>query len=168
MVWIQLLKYRCFGKIRQISILNYLSYDKKKAIEVLNKEVGWEFYGEKHYESVFTRFYQGYILPKKFGIDKRRLYFSTLICSGQISRKEALKLMKERPYKDSLLLQKDKKYILSKLGFTEGEFEKYLFSPSVSHTFYSSSEWIYKLLRKLRNGIAPNRGLQEEYVLLGV
>ncbi|MCK4445459.1 MAG: hypothetical protein KAW56_00085 [Candidatus Marinimicrobia bacterium] len=67
--------------------------------------------------------------------------------------------MKERPYKDSLLLQKDKKYILSKLGFTEGEFEKYLFSPSVSHTFYSSSEWIYKLLRKLRNGIAPNRGL---------
>jgi len=77
--------------IEVFSPLNYVSYIKSQAKQVLINELGWIDYGGKHYESIFTRFYQGYILPRKFHVDKRRAHFSTLINSGQMTREQALK-----------------------------------------------------------------------------
>ncbi len=79
-----------FMKMKYISPLNYIEYDKKKVKEIIMKEYGWRDYGGKHYESVFTRFYQGYILPEKFKVDKRKAHLSNLIFSGQLTMEEAL------------------------------------------------------------------------------
>ena len=68
-------------------MLDYLDYDKQPTKRLLIDKYGWEDYGGKHYESVYTRFYQGWILPDKFGYDKRRMHLSTLICSGQMTRR---------------------------------------------------------------------------------
>ena len=66
-------------------------------MQTLERELGWKYYGWKHYESIYTRFYQGYILPKKFGYDKRKSHLSSLICSGEMTREEALEELKKEP-----------------------------------------------------------------------
>ena len=101
-------------KIRQVPFLNYIEYNKEEAKRLLTKEIGWRDYGGKHYESVWTRFYQGYYLPRKFGFDKRRAHLSTLICSGQIRREEAL-LEMEKPAYDPKLLAEDMQYVIKKV-----------------------------------------------------
>ncbi len=147
-IWLRLIH-----GIRWVSILDYFTYNKTEASEILNKEIGWRPYEKKHYESVFTRFYQGYILPEKFKIDKRRLHYSTLICSGQMSRDEALELMNKNPYDSLSLLEEDKNYILKKLGFTPEYFVQYLDSALVEHTHYPSDSGIYKVLLNIKNYI---------------
>ena len=87
-----------FKNIRWISFLDFIDFNKEEAIKDLEANFGYKRYPYKHYESIFTRFYQGYILPKKFGIDKRKLHLSTLIASGQITRDESIKILKEIPY----------------------------------------------------------------------
>ena len=123
-------------KIKGINILDYVDYNKLKAKDILKEELSWKDYGEKHYESIFTRFYQGYILPRKFGIDKRRAHLSNLICSGQITRKEAIDKLKENPYSSKKLLEEDKDYVLSRLGFSKDEFEKIMSEKPKSHLDY--------------------------------
>src|SRR5688572_29325945 len=76
--------------VKTVYMLNYMNYDKKQAKQEIMAKLDWRDYGGKHYESVFTRFYQGYILPKKFGIDKRKAHLTNLICCGQITREQAL------------------------------------------------------------------------------
>src|SRR5665648_29281 len=96
-------RYIYFTLIRRMIIinpLNYINYLKDDAIEILKREVGWQYYGGKHYESRFTKFFQSYYLPLKFNYDKRRAHLSSLIISGQITRAEALKRMKEDLYSD--------------------------------------------------------------------
>src|SRR5882757_6727466 len=83
--------YSAVLKLSPVSILNYVPYNKKEIKELITRELDWRDYGGKHYESIFTKFYQAYILPEKFKIDKRKAHLSTLICSGQLSREEALK-----------------------------------------------------------------------------
>lgn len=126
-----------YGHIKFISMLDYLSYDKEMAKKELTSKFGWKDYGGKHFESVFTRFYQGYILPLKFGVDKRKAHLSSLICSGQISRDEALNLMNHNPYLEQQA-DEDKEYVLKKLGFSEEEFEAYMKQPIHSHFDYPS------------------------------
>ncbi len=140
------LKYRFIDGIKWVSLLDYLTYDGDEAIHILNKEINWRKYEKKHYESIFTRFYQGYILPKKFNVDKRKVHYSTLICSGQMTRERACELMKNDPYDDEQLLKEDKEYVLKKLGLSNEEFEKYINSPSVPHSCYPSNERIYRQL----------------------
>lgn len=140
------LKYRFIDGIKWVSLLDYLTYNWDEAIQVLNKEIDWRNYEKKHYESIFTRFYQGYILPTKFNVDKRKVHYSTLICSGQMARERAYELMKNDPYDDEQLLKEDKEYVLKKLGLNNEEFEEYINSPSVPHSYYSSNEWIYQQL----------------------
>ncbi len=128
---------------RWISVLNYVDYVKKDAMMILEKELDWKYYGGKHYESIYTRFYQGYILPKKFGFDKRRTHLSSLICSGQISREEALEELKNETY--PLELQKqDREYVIKKLGITEKDFEEIMGLPLKSYWDYPSYGNIYK------------------------
>ena len=141
---LQLKSYPILSKLRRayiqfqrpftnIKLLNYLHYDKKKAKEEIIKELGWRDYGGKHYESVFTRFYQGYILPEKFKIDKRKAHLSNLIFAGQLTKEQALEELKQ-PIYDEEQKNIDKEFALKKLGFTEQEFEAYIKAPAVPHT----------------------------------
>lgn len=125
-----------------IGILNYLDYDKRKAMQVLEKELGWTYYGGKHYESVYTRFYQGYLLPKKFGYDKRKTHLSSLVCSGEITRKEALETLMEETYPESLQ-KEDLDYVIKKFGLTYEAFESIMRLPKKSRRDYPSQRWVY-------------------------
>lgn len=115
--------------------LNKINYSKDEAMEVLKKEFNWEYYGEKHYESIFTKFYQAYVLPTKFGVDKRKVHLSAQIRNGEISIAEALKLL-EKPLYDETTLKIDKEFVLKKLGFTEKEFDEMMLQKPVPHDVF--------------------------------
>ncbi|MGR3173263.1 MAG: N-acetyl sugar amidotransferase [Candidatus Scalindua sp.] len=122
--------------IKQIKIvrpLNYINYNCEETKNEIINELGWRDYGGKHCESIFTKFYQRYILPEKFNIDKRRAHLSTLICSNQISRENALNEISFPPYKEENLFEADYDYVLKKFGFTETEFQLIMNSPIRSH-----------------------------------
>lgn len=137
-----------FKKIQTIEILNYLDYDKNKAKQIIAQELDWKDYARKHGESRFTRFYQEYILPKKFGIDKRRAHLSALICAGQITREKALEELKKPLYNEEEL-RIEKEYVLKKFGLNEKEFEEIMNSPTKSHYDYKSSDKLFRFLKKI-------------------
>ena len=120
-----------------VSLLNHLSYRKTDAIETLKAKLGWQYYGGKHYESIFTKFYQAYILPAKFGVDKRRTHLSDLIMNAEITRDEAFRELEKPLYSESDLVQ-DREYVCKKLGFSADEFDRYIKAPPLSHFDYSS------------------------------
>lgn len=128
-----------YRPVQPVKLLNYMDYDKKAAKKAIVEELDWRDYGGKHYESVFTRFYQGYILPMKFGIDKRKAHLSNLVFSGQITKEQALEELKE-PIYPAELLETDKEFVLKKLGMSEKEFAEYLEQPGVPHTNYKVTE----------------------------
>jgi N-acetyl sugar amidotransferase len=129
-VW-QALYYRRKG-ITDVRILELIAYKKAAALKLLSDEFGWTYYGGKHYESVFTRFYQGYILPSKFGIDKRKAHLSNLICNGEITRVDAQNELSKPPYEPDRQ-RADKRYVAKKLGWSEAEFEDILARPPRRH-----------------------------------
>jgi N-acetyl sugar amidotransferase len=137
-------------RLRQIPFLNYLNYDKVRAKEVLSRELGWRDYGGKHYESIWTRFFQGHYLPTKFGFDKRRAHFSSLICSGGMTREEAVKALEDPPY-PSGLLEEDTRFVLKKLGLTEQQFKDIVASPAQEHTVYPSHVFLFETLAHFKN-----------------
>jgi N-acetyl sugar amidotransferase len=120
-----------------VELLDLANYNKTQALDVLKRECGWVYYGGKHYESVFTKFYQAYILPTKFGVDKRRVHFSALVRNGEMSRDAALAELEKPLYPPDELLQ-EKEYVLKKLGFTESEFDRLMAQPPVPHDYYRS------------------------------
>ena len=138
-----------------IRLLNYVSYVKKDAMKVLENELDWKYYGGKHHESRFTKFFQSYILPHKFGIDKRRAHLATLICSGEITRDEALAEL-AKPHCDNQSIQEDKSYICKKLGLSEIEFDDIMNLPPKSYKDYPNSEkflsFVYKIYYRLKGG----------------
>jgi N-acetyl sugar amidotransferase len=155
--------YMDIKSIQTVEPLNYVNYNVHDAKEVIAEELGWRDYGGKHYESVFTRFYQGHILPEKFGIDKRKAHLSTLICSGQLNREEALERLERSGY-DKRLLASDKEFVLKKLGFSERSFDKYIQAPRREHTEFKHEVGIWddlpwtrpfkpawKIIKKLRS-----------------
>lgn len=149
------LKWRISWKgIRSVSLLDYMHYDKEEAKSLITKELGWRDYGGKHYESVFTRFYQGFILPAKFGIDKRKAHLSNLICSGQITREQALGELKHPAYPDEIK-NSDYQFVLKKLGLTHHQFDGILKREVKKHSDYPVETDIYQRvppLRLLRGG----------------
>lgn len=124
-------------RVQSIQPLNYIDYNKEEAQQVIAKELGWRNYGGKHFESIITRFYQGYILPEKYGVDKRRAHLSTLIASGQITRDEALQELKN-PIYDPKMLAEDKTFVLKKLELSPEEFSAILATPARPHTDFDS------------------------------
>jgi N-acetyl sugar amidotransferase len=126
-----------FRKTQMITLLNYLSYQKKDAQNLLAEKYGWKNYGNKHNESVFTRFYQNYILPVKFNVDKRKTHLSSLICSGQITREDALNEINKKPWQSTEVLE-EKKYVIKKLGVSTEQFDKWMDEKPVSHFAYKS------------------------------
>ncbi len=119
-------------------ILNYIPYDKKEAKKTIIEKLEWRDYGGKHYESVFTRFYQGYILPEKFKVDKRKAHLSNIIFSGQITKQEALEELKQ-PIYPAELFSTDYEFAIKKLGFSNDEFQEYLKTPPVPHSKFAMS-----------------------------
>lgn len=131
------------------TLLYYMEYNKAQAKQYLIDVVGWRDYGGKHYESIFTRFYQGYVLNKKFGYDKRKAHLSSLICSGQISKKEAIEEL-QNPMINSDVLKDDLQFFLKKMEFTADEFQEIMNQKPVPHlAFKSYSTFEYSLLKKI-------------------
>lgn len=143
---------RFFEKYVNVRPLNYIQYNKEEALQTLERELGWRRYPGKHYESLFTKFYQAHILPTKFNIDKRKAHYSSLICSGQMTREEAVEKMKA-PLYDPKELAQDKEFVLKKLQMNADDFEKYLKTPAISHYEYKTDELTFKFLSKVRQAI---------------
>jgi len=129
--------------IRWVPILNYIDFNKADAKKFLMDELGWRDYGGKHYESIFTRFFHAYFLPKKFGYDLRKSYLSALICSGQISRNDALEELSHQPASDELLFQ-DREYVIKKLGLSHEEFDKILHETTKTYKDYQNNEKLWE------------------------
>ncbi len=127
------------SQFEYIQLLNLVDYNKFEVKKKLVSELSWKDYGGKHFESIFTRFYQGYILPNKFNIDKRVFHYSCLVQSEQITREQAIKLLQE-PIYDINLLESDKKYVLKKLNFNEATFEEYMRAPIRKHNEFKSEQ----------------------------
>lgn len=134
-------------KIKFVKILNYYPYNKQEAIELLKREFDWTPYSGKHFESTFTKFFQTYILPKKFGFDKRKPHLASLILSGQMTREEALRIMDTENYPADEL-QRDKEFVLKKWNMSDLEFEKVMHEKPHSHRDYPSNRFIFENLRK--------------------
>lgn len=132
--------------------LNWIEYNKDAAKEELKQQLGWRDYGGKHYESIFTKFYQAHILPTKFHIDKRRAHLSTLINSGQMTREDALREL-QKPLYDSQELVADTEYVCKKLGFSREEFEIYLKTPPRSHYEFASDQKLFDVLNWFRQKV---------------
>jgi hypothetical protein len=115
----------------------------------MKEHYGYKIYPYKHYESVFTRFYQGYILPKKFNVDKRLLHFSALVMSDQITREEALERLKIIAYPSVEDLENDKRYFLKKMKWEPEDLDKYLSRSEVLHNVYPSEETVWELIIKV-------------------
>ena len=112
----------------------------------LQKKYGYRPYPYKHYESVFTRFYQGYILPQKFGIDKRKIHLSTLIISGQMTRDQALNLIAESPYSNAESLKNDMLFFLKKMNWQINDLDNYTARVPRSHLMFHNELFYYEKL----------------------
>lgn len=133
--------------IQWASYLDFYDYKKDEALDILEVEYSYKRYPYKHYESIFTRFYQGYLLPTKFGVDKRKLHLATLVMSGQMSRVEALARLQESPYPSAEGLDVDRKYFLKKMGWSETDLETYLRRPGKPHDAYPSEKLLWDWLK---------------------
>jgi len=126
-------------RIERFPLLNYIDFNKMEAMEIMKKELKWTPYGGKHYESIYTRFYQGYILPKKFGFDKRRSHLSCLVNNGRITRDEALAEI-QKPALSEEMEREDRVFVAKKLGLSDGEFDAIMNAERKTFWDYPSSE----------------------------
>ena len=136
--------YRLFKNQKIVYLLNYIDYNKSETIELMKEKLGWQPYTGKHHESIYTRFFQAYMLPKKFGFDKRIMHLSALVMSGQTTRNQALDEMQTEICSPELL-RDDKTYVSKKLGITENELDKILSQPPKSCNDYPSAEKSFPL-----------------------
>lgn len=144
-------------RIRTVSILNYVDYHREEAMRLLQDQLGWIYYGGKHHESVYTRFWQGYVLPRKFGVDKRYGHLSDLINSGQLTRAQALEEIAKPPYPEEEQ-QQDLQYVVKKLGLSLAEFEQLMALPAKSFRDYRNSYQRVDTLKRMVN-VLRRRGL---------
>ena len=128
--------------IRVVRPLNHIPYIKAQAIELLVERFGWQPYPQKHFESRFTKFYEGYWLPKKFGFDTRRVQFSSLILTNQMTREQALEKLNRLPYDEETIAQ-DFEYVATKLGISVAELQGYMDAPNRSFKNYKSQKNVY-------------------------
>ena len=141
-------KYRIFYKyvkgIKVIKPLDFVPYEKEKAMEFLEKEFAWQRYPQKHYESRFTRFYEGYWMPAKFGYDIRRAHYSSLILTNQMKRDEALAKVAVKSIDDETA-KADFEYVATKLGFTVEEFQRLMDGKNKSYRDYKNNMFFIDL-----------------------
>jgi N-acetyl sugar amidotransferase len=146
--------YSSINRLERINFIDLEYFDRRQILELIEKEMGWINYGGKHQESVFTRFYQGYILPVKFSIDKRKAHLSNLIFSNQLTKDEALRELENPTY--NLEVQKsDFQYIAKKLSFTPEEFECLLKLKNVPHDYYGTEDKKIRIFQVFLKFIRP-------------
>lgn len=141
-----------YPKIKHMKVvrpLNLIPYNKEAAIRELTEKLDWKYYGGKHHESRFTKYFQAYYLTKKIGFDKRRAHLTSEVLSGLRTREDALIEMSKPAY-DEEERDNDQAYVIKKLGFREQEFLDILNAPVKSHREYASNEIIYYLYRQVR------------------
>lgn len=136
--------YRFIKGVRVVKPLNFVPYIKKDAMDLLVEKFGWQRYSEKHYESRFTRFYEGYWLPEKFGYQKHRAHYSSLILTGQMTREEALERISKPAYDKETILQ-DFNYIAKKLEISPEELHSYMDGENRTYRDYKSNMQLINL-----------------------
>lgn len=155
----ELVQHTFLRKIHWVPFLDFTDFRKSSALARLTAEFGYKPYAYKHYESVFTRFYQGYILPEKFGVDKRKLHLSTLIMTGEMTRNEALAATSGIAYPSVRHLEADKRYFIKKMGWTPEKLSEYIARPQVPHSAYPSEAVYFDRLVRLYRRLNLRRGL---------
>lgn len=146
----ELFYFNIVKNIRIVSLLNYIDYDKEHAQVLLEDKLGWKRYGGKHYESIYTRFYQGYYLPTKFGYDKRVGHLSDLINSKQITKEDAKGMLSEPSYEPDLFNQ-DLDYVKKKFGLSDNDWEEIMNRPKATFRDFKNSYDFVQFLRKSVN-----------------
>lgn len=152
--------YRYFKGMHRAYPLDYVVYNKAEAEDLLHEKYGWTKYENKHYENVFTRFFEGYYLPHKFGFDTRKNVASNEILAGILTREEALERLSKPAYDPEQMIQ-DKEYVAKKLGITVEEFDNIIEGPNHTPVDYKNSMWLIKMGVKISKILGlENRNLR--------
>lgn len=151
-VWLRYVR-----RIRVIRPLDHVPYIKADAMKQLEQQFGWQPYPQKHFESRFTKFYESYWLPKRFGYDVRRVQYSSLILTDQMMRDEALERLREPPY-DEATIHREIEYVAAKLGISVDELEGYLNAPKRTYRDYRSQKDIYNIGAAVARLLGMERG----------
>ena len=133
-----------FKGIKLFRPLDFIPYNKDEAMQILVDKFGYQKYPQKHFESRFTRFYEGFWLPKRFGYDTRKVQFSSLILTNQMTREESLEKLKNESYTDEQI-KEDFEYVSNKLGITTEELWSYFHAPKKTFKDYKSQENMYNI-----------------------
>lgn len=143
--------------IKVVRPLDFVPYNKKDAIDFLVKEFGYQPYAQKHFESRFTKFYESYWLPEKFGFDTRKIQYSSLILTGQMTREEALQRL-ERPAYEEESIHHDCEYVAKKLDISIDQLMSYLHAPNRTYLDYKNQMWLYGVGAKMMRWLGLERG----------
>ena len=143
-IWYPFVKKMC-----TVRPLNYMPYNKMAAIEELERSIGWRAYGRKHGESLFTKLFQNYYLPTKFGYDKRRPHLSSMIVSGQMTREEALQEL-EKPLYDPRELEDDIEYFCKKMRVSRKQFDEFMTAPARHYTDFPNWDRRHQWAKKVQ------------------
>ncbi|MBC71023.1 N-acetyl sugar amidotransferase [Muricauda ruestringensis] len=146
-----------FKGIKLIRPLDYIPYNKDEAMQFLVDNYGYQKYPQKHFESRFTRFYEAYWLPKKFGYDTRKVQFSSLILTNQMTREEALEEL-EKPAYNPITIKQDFEFVANKLGISVEELQGYMDEPNKTYKDYKSQESIYNIGAKVMRMFGLEKG----------
>lgn len=146
-------------KIQVIKLLNYIPYIKSEATSILASEYGWQPYPQKHFESRFTKFYEGYWLPKKFGYDTRKVQYSSLILTKQMTRSEALEKLSHPAMTDEESKQ-EFEYVAAKLNISVDELQGYLNAPNKSYKDYNNQENLFIIGAKMMKILGIERAIK--------
>jgi N-acetyl sugar amidotransferase len=150
---------RYFRKIQVVKPLNYFPYIKADAVKFLEDEYSWKAPEQKHFESRFTKFYEGYWLPKKFGYDTRKVQFSSLILTEQMNRDDALKVLKNPAISDEDA-KHDFEYVATKLGVSIEELQGYFDQPNKTYKNYKNQESMFELGAKILRWFGIERSIK--------
>jgi N-acetyl sugar amidotransferase len=145
--------------VKVIKSLNYMPYIKSDALRLLEKEYGWKPYPQKHFESRFTKFYEGYWLPERFGFDTRRVQFSSLILTDQMKREEALEQLKKTAYNPETI-DDEFNFIATKLGITSLELKEYFKMPKKFYWDYKNQEKLFNIGAKILKFIGVEKSIK--------
>ena len=142
--------------VNVVKPLNYMPFVKEDALSLLEKEYGWKPYPQKHFESRFTKFYEGYWLPERFGYDTRKVQYSSLILTGQMKREDALEKLKKPAYNPASIAD-EFNYIATKLGITPEELRHYFTMPKKYYWDYKNQQNLFRIGAKVLNLIGVEK-----------
>ncbi len=143
--------------IKVLRPLNHMPYVKAEARQLLMDRFGWQPYPQKHFESRFTRFYESYWLTERFGYDVRKVQFSSLILTGQMTREEALAEL-AKPSFDEATIGQEIEFVANKLDITVDELMGYMKLPKKTYRDYRNQEEIYRIGAKVMRALGVELG----------